>query len=542
MHYGGNNNMLTTRRAALHLITAASGFGLLIACAPAVSPQLAPTAAPAGSTAAAAVGAATPPAASPKKGGTLRVGQIGDLVNLEPHFFQNTTSENTWLAFDRLTQYDLQWKPQPMLAESWDLSADASQVKLKLHSGVQFHSGRELTSDDVKYTFERIRDPKVGVGQFAIQGQWFTSVDTPDKYSVVLKADQPRPQVFDLLEQLNVVDRASLESSDAASKLVGTGPFMLGEWAQGDHATFTRNPNYWQSGRPLLDSVRTTFLRDASAMVLQLESGAVDVIRYPSKPDYVRLASDPRFQGILYPGNVSAYAVGVSVYTPPLDNKRIRQALNYALNRQRFSDVMLQGVGKPLSLPWASTFPMYEASKENYYSFDLDRAKSILAQEGVTSLSLDMIPSPTYPEGADFCQMYQGDLAKIGVALNIVNLDQGAWSDQVNNRRYRHLYYAASILNLSPGTLFSVSRPIGPTNNNEGYEDPSYANLVTDLTQETDPSKLSQIYSQINDILLDQSFFMFMAPNAVLMLAGANVHDVNPNARGGWSLTDAWLA
>jgi peptide/nickel transport system substrate-binding protein len=538
-------------------MAAASSFGLIAACgapvpqrvaptaapaAPTVAPASPATAAPSAPTSAAAAPTSVPAASGPKTGGTLRAGQIGDLVNLEPHFFQNTTSENTWLAFDRLTQYDLQWKPQPMLAESWDLSTDATQVKLKLRSGVQFHSGRELTSDDVRYTFERIRDPKIGVGQFAIQGQWFTSAETPDKYTVVLKADQPRPQVFDLLEQLNIVDQTSLQSADAATKLVGTGPFMLGEWAQGDHATFVRNPNYWQSGRPYLDNVRTSFLRDASAMVLQLESGAVDLIRYPSKQDFARLSGDNRYQGITYPGNVSAYAVGASVYTPPLDNKRVRQALNYAINRQRFSDVMLQGIGKPLSLPWAPTFPMYEASKESYYTFDLDRAKSMLAQEGVTSLSLDMIPSPTYPEGGDFCQMYQGDLAKIGVALNIINLDQGAWSDQVNNRRYRHLYYAASILNLSPGTLFTVSRPIGPTNNNEGYEDPTYATLVTNLTRETDPAKLSQIYSQINDILLDQSFFMFMAPNAVLMLAGANVRDVNPNARGGWSLTDAWLA
>jgi peptide/nickel transport system substrate-binding protein len=566
--------VLTTRRKTLRLIVAASGIGVLAACGTPAPPVTAPTAAPPTTAAAPTLAPAAPPTqalapaptqaqttatsafptataveaptsasgAKPTTGGTLRIGQIGDLVNLEPHFFQNTTSENTWLAYDRLTQYDLQFKPQPMLAEKWDLSSDATQITLSLRPGVQFHSGRELTSDDVKYTFERIRDPKVGVGQFAIQGTWFNTVETPDKYTVVLKSDQPRPQVFDLLEQLNIVDRTSLESPDAATKLVGTGPFMLGEWSQGDHATFMRNPNYWQSGHPYLDSVRTSFLRDAAAMVLQLESGALDMIRYPSKQDFVRLTSNPSYQGITYPGNVSAYAVGVSVYTPPLDNKRIRQALNYAINRQRFSEVMLQGVGTSLSLPWAPGYPMYEASKENYYTFDLDKAKSLLNQEGVTSLSLDMIPSPTYPEGDAFCQMYQSDLATIGVTLNIINLDQGAWSDQVNNRRYRHLYYAASILNLSPGTLFTVSRPIGPTNNNEGYEDSTYANLVTDLTRETDPSKLSQVYSQINDILLDQSFFMFMAPNAVLMLARNAVHDVNPNAHGGWSLSDAWLA
>src|SRR5260370_10324569 len=75
-----------------------------------------------------------------------------------------------------------------MRAESWDVSADAKRIKLNLRKGVQFHSGRELSSDDVKYTFERIRDPKVGVGQFALQGQWFQTVETPDKYTVILTA------------------------------------------------------------------------------------------------------------------------------------------------------------------------------------------------------------------------------------------------------------------------------------------------------------------------------------------------------------------
>ncbi len=184
---------------------------------------------------------------------------------------------------------------------------------------------------------------------------------------------------------------------------------------------------------------------------------------------------------------------------------------------------------------------MYEASKANQYTFDLDKAKSLLSQEGITDLRLDMLPSPTYPEGSDFCQMYQADLAKIGVTLDIINLEQATWSDQVNNRKYRHLYFAASILNLSPGTIFSVSRPIGPRNNNEGFETEQYTKLVNDLTLEADPQKLKQIYSQLNDILLDESFFMFMSPNAVLMVTRANVQDVLPHLRGGWQLTDTWL-
>ena len=544
-----------TRRTVLQLVVSATGLGVLAACGTPPAAPPAPTPAPPATTvatkaAAAAAPAATQvavvtpaakPATAPRPGGTLRIGQLGDIVNLEPHFNQNTTSESTWLAYDRLTAYDTNFTPRPMLAESWDVSADAKRIKLNLRKGVQFHSGRELSSDDVKYTFERIRDPKVGVGQFALQGQWFQTVETPDKYTVILTADQPRPLVFDLLESLNIVDRQTVEGPDAATKSNGTGPFAFVEWVQGDHATWAKNKNYWQSGKPYLDTVQTMFFKDSTAMTLQLESGAVDAIRFPSKPDFARLSTNPSFKGLTYPANVSAYAVGAAVYTPPLDKKRVRQALSYAIDRKRFVDVILKGVGAPMSLPWAEGFPMYEASKANQYTFDLDKAKSLLSQEGITDLRLDMLPSPTYPEGSDFCQMYQADLAKIGVTLDIINLEQATWSDQVNNRKYRHLYFAASILNLSPGTIFSVSRPIGPRNNNEGFETEQYTKLVNDLTLEADPQKLKQIYSQLNDILLDESFFMFMSPNAVLMVTRANVQDVLPHLRGGWQLTDTWL-
>jgi len=202
---------------------------------------------------------------------------------------------------------------------------------------------------------------------------------------------------------------------------------------------------------------------------------------------------------------------------------------------------MLAGVGKPVSLPWAETFPMYEAAKANRYTFDLEQAKSLLTQAGVSDLPLEILISPAYPEAGDFCQMYQADLAKIGVKLSIVRQETAAWSDSVNNRKYPHLYYAGSILNLSPGTIFTVSRPIGPKNNNEGFESGRYTKLVADLASEMDPAKLKPIYSELNDILLDEAFFNFLSPNLVIMLASAKAHDFMPTMHGRWLLTDTWI-
>ena len=229
---------MKTRREVIGLALGGVAASLLAACS-APAPQAAPSTAtaPAAQTAA-------PASSQPKAGGTLRVGLLGDPSNFDPHFIATGAILPTHLPFDHLTAYDDQRKPQPRLAESWDVSSDFKQIKLVLRQGVQFHSGRELTSDDVKYNLLRVRDPKVGVSQLRTLSSWFQTVDTPDKYTVVLGADQPRPAMFDLFEYLNIVDQTTMEGSpDDRKKLVGTGPFVLTEYQQGDHFSFTRNKN-----------------------------------------------------------------------------------------------------------------------------------------------------------------------------------------------------------------------------------------------------------------------------------------------------------
>src|SRR5262249_7428064 len=148
-----------------------------------------------------------------------------------------------------------------------------------LRKGVQYHSGRDFTSDDVKYNLLRVRDPKIGAGTFVNQSNWFSAIDTPDKYTVVLRSEQPRPLRFDFFEYFNIVDREAMESPDARSKAVGTGPFAFVEWVPGDHLQFVKNKSYWQSGKPYLDGVRVSLLKDPQAMVTQLEGNAVDAIK-----------------------------------------------------------------------------------------------------------------------------------------------------------------------------------------------------------------------------------------------------------------------
>ena len=217
----------------------------------------------------------------------------------------------------------------------------------------------------------------------------------------------------------NIVDPVTMQGPDGPRKPVGTGPFTFVEWAQGDHTRVVKNKSYWQSGRPYLDEIVTTVLRDPQAMVVSLESGALDLALNPPLNDFVRLQKAGKYQTLPNPLSGSYYALVPNVTVAPLENKQVRQALNFAIDRQRILDQVLQGIGRTEDLPWAPSSPAYEPDKNTRYAFDLDKAKSLLGSAGVSGLKLDVMYSTAVSALGTIAQIMQSDLAKIGVSINL---------------------------------------------------------------------------------------------------------------------------
>src|SRR5206468_2250741 len=176
-------------------------------------------------------------------------------------------------------------------------------------------------------------------GALVNQSNWFTTIDTPDKNTVILKSEQPRPFVFDMFEYFNMADRVSMEGPNAQTSLVGTGPFTYKEWVQGDHVTLAKNASYWRSGRPYLDGVTIGIAKDAQALTNQLEAKTIDLALSMPLRDFARLKADAAYQSFVLPGLI--HVMGVNVLNSPMDNKKVRQALNYAIDRKRFSSSTL---------------------------------------------------------------------------------------------------------------------------------------------------------------------------------------------------------
>ncbi len=475
---------------------------------------------------------------------------IGDLGSIDGHQVTQASVNVSFLAYDRLIDYDAQLTPQPLLAESWDVSNDLTQVKLNLRKGVQFHSGREFTSADVEYNLMRVRNPALAgiVGGLAGQSNWWTTIDTSDPYTVVLKSDVPRPGMFDFFELFNIVDKDTAEGPDAKSKAVGTGPFVFNEWVQGDHFTFTRNPNYWQSGRPYLDGITVKVLADAQTQIAALEAGALDLADSPPILDASRLKQDPnyRYLGTFVGGQYFCIFIDASV--PPFDNKLVRQALNYALDRQRFANTVMLGlVGPGQDLPWPPQAGAAEPAKNNVYTYDLDKAQSLLASAGVSGAQFDILyHNLAYPTVyADLAQFYQSDLAQIGLTANLQLMEFATLTDTLINKSYNGLAIAGgAFAHLSDSSyIFNTGRAsnVSTTTNWSHYQNDQFTQLVHAASIEPDTTKRKQLYSQINDMYLDEVFNMPVALYPAMSLTRANVHDVSYNLLPGLHYTDAWL-
>jgi peptide/nickel transport system substrate-binding protein len=570
-----------SRRAVLRLFGSAAGVALLAACGPASAPA-APTSAPAAAkpTTAAAAQATTAPAAGqattapgsnaaaadpaakagfipvgvsanstdpasapkgqPKSGGTLTEGNLGDLPNLDGHWIngQNTT----YPIFDRLVDLDASLKPHPALAESWEANADFTQVTFHLRKGVTWHTGRPFSSEDVAWNYNRIKsDRKIDGG---IKANFFTplaSVETPDASTVVMRASQPWPAIFNVLAWTNLIDP---QTPPEQNKPVGTGPFTFVEWVQGDHITLKKNANYWQSGKPYLDGIQVRIFTDPQSMVSELEGGGIDVAILPLLRDAVRLAKDSKYQ-VAYnqnSGSVSLLLAQTKDGSAPTGNKLFRQGLNYAMDRKRWTDTVLLGVGTPKALPLAPTSPAYDAAKDQAYAFDLDKAKSLVQQSGVSNPMVEMIYAVSAPDFATVLQIYQADLAKIGVTLTLKATEQVAFIDQLFNSKFPGLAANQSLFGQLHPAFFWGNAYYSPNANWASFKSDEYSSIADGLLKETDPARQKQVYAQWVDYILDQSWALPYANTVPRVASTARVQGLQYNMTEFLMPNGAWLS
>lgn len=340
---------------------------------------------------------------------------------------------------ESLLKADHEFKIEPLLAKSWQVSPDGLTYTFSLRPGVKWHDGKEFTSADVRYTVLELLKKVHPRGRTSFAK--VVDVETPDSLTAVIKLSSPAPQILVALAssyESPMVPRHIYEGTDVAanphiSKPIGTGPFVFKEWQKGSHIILEKNPSYWDPGKPHLEGIVFRIINDASARAVALESGEAQIAGLSPIP----LTDMPRIEKL---GSLSIetrgyaymspfYLIEVNTRKPPLNDVRVRQAMAHAIDREKMTKLVWMGYGKPAISPIPSTIVGFHNPENPSYALNLDKAKALLDEAGYKAgpdgkrfkIMHDFIPlGSDYQRTAEFLKQ---QLARVGIELEIRSQD-----------------------------------------------------------------------------------------------------------------------
>jgi peptide/nickel transport system substrate-binding protein len=200
------------------------------------------------------------------------------------------------------------------------------------------------------------------------------------------------------------------------------------------------------------------------------------------------------------------YALLFNAVGPPTDNQQLRQALLYAMDRQRIVDTVLHGIGSPCNLPFAVGSPAYDSARDQHYRFDLDRARALVNASGVSSPALDFNYASVSAEWAEIGQVYQADLASIGVRLNLKATDPVALVASLRGRTFNGLMTGIVPLGATSPAQQAVDPYFSPVLSFSGFKSDALVQLASALQHEVDPGRQAQVYAEWSDYVLDEAW------------------------------------
>ena len=471
--------------------------------------------------------------AKAKPGGTMTAGLTGGINNLDPNT-SSAAQEDVmfWLLWDGLTRWKSDMTIEPDLATSWTHSKDLETWTFKLRKGVKYADGRPFTAKDAVQNFERVLDPKTGAVNYNSL-KVIKSVDAPDDSTLVLHLDSPNAFMPETVVNVHMTDLS--KSPKLLTKHPnGTGPYMLDSFVPNDHVVLKPNPNYW-GPKPLLKQLTLTNVQDSTSGLSALQSGRLDVLWGVNYQDAKSLANDPD-ASIIKPHTVSANVIWeVDTTSPPFDDVKARQALSYAIDRQKILQVAYAGQGT-VSLEnnqIAENNPVYDDSLPKY-DFDLDKAKQLFAQAGVkpgTKLTY-WTTAGAFPEWTTAGEILQQDLKKIGIDLQIKTSEFQTWIDRFYpaGKKYPGLI-AANVLSNSPVPpyIFSFFEKGTCECNWDSKELPGL--LQKGLAAET-PDEQRAAYAPVQKLIAEQAPVMTLLQSAPVSVRQPRVVGVWTDSAG----------
>jgi peptide/nickel transport system substrate-binding protein len=469
------------------------------------------------------------PADTPRRGGTLRMGQGADLSLAAGHPFAIVSQNRilSYAAHETLIQYVGSLNPQLLLADRFEVTPDFQRVIVTLKPELEFHNGAPVTADDVAFSVEAVRNPaSAGLTAAPLELVGFaravTDIKVTDPRTVEFTLDQPRANIADFFAQLHIAHRDSFAGM-AQGDVVGTGPFRLASWDEGRAYRLERFDK-WHGATPYLDAIEVV-IYTPDAAVIAFRGGNLDAYLAVSAPNAAQL--DDKLTRVA--GKTGMNYLGVNVSNPLLQDARVRQAIFYALDRDRLLKDAGQGFGSVTTQPWAATSPAFDPTREAAL-FDASKATALLSQAGFQQdreLVIEYAATSALQELQ--AQLIQVNLQAIGMEIRIQGVDVAQYQPRYRAGEFPDFWLAGHIAgDLTPLSLFQQTLEFRPAGNVSHFDDATYTALVARLEAvDAKSAEALDIYGQLNRIMLENPFVIPTGiPQARIDIVQENI--------GGW--------
>lgn len=452
-------------------------------------------------------------------GGSLVMGQTGDPAHLNSAITAaGITHFTAGRLFNSLVQWTTDDKVVPDLADSWEISKDGLTYTFHLVKNATWHDGGPFTSADVKFSIEQVLYKYHPRGKTSFGA--VDTVETPDAYTAIIRMKNPYPAFLSFLGNFyapilpkHLYDGTDILNNPYNLKPVGTGPFKFMEWVKGDHITVVRNENYFKKGKPYLDKIVYKIIPDVTSRVAALERGEIDYLYWYGFPnnEYERLGKVSGIKTLAYSNLLwTIQRMDFNIRKGPLSDVRVRQAIDYALDKNEILQKAMYGIGKvatgsiPSAAKWAynPNVPRYELNLTMANRL-LDDAGYLKGSDGMrfkTSLTYDL----ALPEFSKTAEIVRLRLREVGIDVLLRPMDGAAYQQSVANWDYE-ITFQRGATGPDPlmGTAYHWSKNIQKVFmlNNGGYNNSRYDWLYEQAAKEIDPKTRAAYYFEAQDII-----------------------------------------
>ena len=491
-------------------------------------------------------GTAAAASGAPTQGGDLVIARTADSQSMN-----NTTvfdNESIWI-FEQIFQTLYTVTPngkgvQPMLATSYTVSADKKTYTFTLRSGVKFSTGQPMTSADVKFSIDQASAAAKGWGYINTA---IKSVEAPTPSTVVVNLKYPwAPLLADLSLFSNAIVPANYDGQTETQFYqhpIGTGPFKWDYWHKGSALKLVRNPDFWQQGKPYLDSVTWTDVPSDNTRELQLKGGQAQVDEFPAWSTVSSLKATSGITMNLFNSTRTDY-LAFNELRKPFQDVHVRRAISLAVDRAALVKAVLFGNGKAANSLFPPQVPYYQAATQGL-QFDLTEAKAEMAKSSVPNgFSTTILVSSGFSDYLTIATILQSELKPLGINLKIQQLDPNTANTNQQSLKYDMTltYWTMDIPDPDELATFAVDPNSGARSFFTAYSNPTVVKDTHDAEQTLAISARQDLYNTVQSDSAADAFMAFLYYSPYAYASTSSVHGFYVTPLGNYHLENVWLS